>query len=387
MSLFEGIQALPEDPILGLNAEFRKEPRKDKINLGIGTYKDADGISFVFPAVREAEKRVLAQKLDKEYLPIEGDQSFTKVAAPLTFGDVASSFSCLHTVGATAALRIGMEVCARLGKGPIFMSNPTWVNHFLIAERAGMKAEEYPYYNPVTHRLDFPAMMGAVQKMPEGSVMLLQSCCHNPTGASLKREHWIELSRVMKQRKIIPFFDSAYQGFGDGFEEDVFPIRHFAAEGHEMLAAISFSKNFGLYGERVGMLALRLEDPELTAALFSHCKAVVRSQYSLPPCNGSRIIKEILADPALEAQWREQLVSVRQRVLEMREGLARRLGKNYDFIVEQKGMFSYIGLNKAQVDRLKKEHAIYIPASGRINVASLTEGTLDRVAEAIKAVQ
>jgi aspartate/tyrosine/aromatic aminotransferase len=223
--------------------------------------------------------------------------------------------------------------------------------------------------------------------MPEGSFMLLQSCCHNPTGASLTRENWIELSSLMKQRKIIPFFDSAYQGFGEGFEEDVFPIRHFEEEGHEMIVAISFSKNFGLYGERVGMLALKLEEPELTAALFSHCKAVVRSQYSLPPCNGSRIIKEILADPLLEAQWRKELVSVRQRVCEMREGLARRLGKAYDFMLEQKGMFSYIGLNKNQVERLKKEYAIYIPASGRINVASLTEGTLDRVAQAIQAVQ
>lgn len=387
MSLFEGISPLPEDPILGLNAEFRKETRKDKINLGIGTYKDAEGISFVFPAVREAEKRVLAQKLDKEYLPIEGDQAFTKAVAPLTFGAAAPDFSYLHTVGGTAALRIGMEACARLGKGPIFMSNPTWVNHFAIAERGGMKTGEYTYYNPVTHRLDFPGLMGSVQKMPAGSFMLLQSCCHNPTGANLTREQWKELSSIMKQRVIFPFFDSAYQGFGEGLEEDIFPIRHFEAEGHEMLVAISFSKNFGLYGERVGMLALRTERPELTAALYSHCKAVVRSQYSLPPCNGSRIIKEILGDPLLEAQWKEQLVSVRKRVCQMREGLARHLGEGYDFMLEQKGMFSYIGLNKEQVDRLKKEYGIYIPASGRINVASLTEGTIERVAQAIHAVQ
>jgi len=387
MSLFEGISCLPEDPILGLSAEFRKETRKEKINLGIGTYKAPDGSPYVFPAVREAEKRLLARQLDKEYLPIEGDLAFAQAVAPLTFGADFSSFAFLHTTGATAALRVGMEACARLGKGPLFFSTPTWVNHFLLAERAGMKTGEYPYYDPKTHRLDFVGLMDAVKKMPAGSLMLLQSCCHNPTGTGLTKEQWVELSLLMKQRKIVPFFDSAYQGFGDGLEEDAFPIRHFAAEGHEMLVAISFSKNFGLYGERVGVLALRTEKEPLTAALASHCKAVVRSQYSLPPCNGSRIIKEILADPLLEAQWKEQLISVRRRVCQMREGLAHRLGSAFDFMLEQQGMFSFIGLNKEQVERLKKEQAIYIPSSGRINVASLTEGALDRVARAIQAVQ
>lgn len=383
-SFFSSIQALPEDPIFGLQIEFNKDPRKNKINLSIGAYQTNEGQWEVFSAVRKAEKILLDQNLNKEYLGIDGHPEFIKATTQLIFGELSDNIYAAQTVGGTCALRMGGDLLSQNITKKMYISNPTWPNHNRIFSYAGMTIEEYPYYDAKNHSLNFQGMCEKIRAMPSGSAILLHGCCHNPSGLDPSQEQWKELSQLIKKQRIFPFFDLAYQGFGNGIEEDAYPIRLFKADGHEMLVAYSYSKNFGLYGERVGLLAAVTHSPSEANNIGSLIKAIIRGNYSNPPLHGARIVSTVLQSPELKANWMNELGRIRTRIQTMREKLFQ--GLNFDFLKKQKGMFSYSGLNGDQVGRLQKEYGIFMLKSGRINVSGLNDNNINTVIHAIHEV-
>lgn len=397
MSSFESISPLPEDPILNLQVAFNADPRPHKINLGIGAYKDEAGRAVVLDAVRKAEAELFQRKLDKEYLPIEGERMFIDETIRLIFGE--ELFSVLRErifgaqmIGGTSGLRICGEFFARHTNKRIFVSDPTWPNHLQVFTRSGLVVESYPYYDSSTKTVQFSALCEAVEKMPSESVILLHAVCHNPTGMDLTFAQWKELSQRIKKQKIIPFFDFAYQGFGAGLEEDAIPIRHFVCDGHEaVFVSSSFSKNMGLYGERVGGLFCLLNDSCIAAKVATHLKQTIRASYSSPPRHGAEVASTILKSPSLKQEWIEQLGQMRKRIHEMRNALAMGLlakdpSMDFSFMRNQNGLFSYSGLNSEQVKQLKEKYAIYMPLNGRINVAGLNVTNLESVIDAIVSI-
>ncbi len=395
MRFFNDVPQLPNDPILGLPIAFAADPRPNKINLGIGTYRTAEGIPLVLSSVRKAENQLLQKHLNKEYLPIEGDAEFLRYALQLLVGTDSSvwqsgQFFSAQTVGGTSALRIGGEFLAKLISKTIFLSQPSWYNHKQIFERAGLNVGSYPYFDPRTCLLDYSGMCEAIKNMPPKSVILLHGCCHNPTGIDPSFEQWKELSNLIKTRELIPFFDIAYQGFGQDLEQDAKAIRYFVNEGHELLIAYSFSKNFGLYGERVGFLTILCHQTELVPKIGSQIKLLIRSNYSNPPLHGARIISTILKSHELTLEWKRELSNMQERVKEMRKALVAALhvkGRNHNFsyIHHQTGLFSFSALTPEQVQYLRKERAIYMH-NGRINIAGLNTTNLPVVAEALLSV-
>lgn len=396
MPFFNDIPQLPDDPILGLPIAFAADPRPNKINLGIGAYKTAEGHPLVLKSVRKAESLLLQKNLPKDYLPIEGDADFLRCSLQLLFGSNSplwqtGRFFAAQSVGGASALRIGAEFLAKLVSKTVFISQPSWSNHKQIFERAGLNVGSYPYFDPHTFMLDFSGMCEAIKNMPPGSVILLHGCCHNPTGIDPSFEQWKELSNLIKKQQLIPFFDLAYQGFGRGLDEDAQAIRHFVNEGHEMLIAYSFSKNFGLYGERVGFLTVVCSSVDRVPKIASQIRSLIRGNYSNPPLHGARIVSTILKSPELTQEWKTELNNMCERVKEMRKALIAALlvkgqNRNFSYMNQQIGLFSFTGLSPEQVQRLRKEKAIYMPNSGRINVAGLNTQNVSHVAEALLSV-
>lgn len=395
MSFFESISFLPEDPILNLPILFSADPRQNKINLGVGSYKDAEGQSFVLNAVKKAEELLLKQHRNKEYLPIAGDRSFVQETLKLVFGDsllpdLEGRLFGVQSIGGTGALRIAADFFENHLNKIIYIPEPSWPNHRLIFSRARLKVETYPYYDLAAHKIDFSALCRTIQTMPAGSAILLQASCHNPTGMDPTEEQWKELSALIKKQGVFPLFDFAYQGFGSGVEEDAMAVRLFAKDGHELFTATSYSKNMGLYGERAGVLSCCFSDQKIVAKASTHLKQIIRSNYSNPPLHGAQIASIVLQTPELKQEWLKELQSMQERIEAMRLAfiaglLAKRSPLDFSFMKEQKGMFSYTGLNNDQVRQLKEEHAIYLP-DGRINVAGLNAKNLDSVIDAILSV-
>ncbi len=388
------IDAAPPDPILGLTEAFRQDPAPDKINLGVGVYVDDQGRTPVLASVKEAEARMLESETTKSYLPISGQPAYGKAVQDLILGPdsavaAAGRAATAHTPGGTGALRVGGDLLRAFFPGAtVWVSTPTWANHPGVFAAAGLARRSYPYYDPATRGLDFPAMLAALRDVPAGDVVLLHACCHNPTGVDLAADQWAEVAAAAVDRGWLPFIDFAYQGFGDSVEADRACIQPLLDAVPEALIASSFSKNFGLYRERTGALTVIGGDAEAARRTLSQVKRVVRTNYSNPPAHGGLIVETILADADLTAQWRKELEGMQARIAGVRaqfvEAMARRAPEaDFEFIRRQRGMFSFSGLSDAQVDWLREERHIYIVKGGRINVAGITSDNLDALADAV----
>ncbi len=395
--MFEELQMAPADAILGLSEAFKDDTNPEKINLGVGIYKDEHGKTPILDSVKKAEEMILATETSKSYLPIPGGKDFTSVVQQLLFG-VDSEVIKTHravtaqTPGGTGALRIAGGFLKKVRPdAAIWVSDPTWANHMGIFGDAGLKVEKYPYYDEENKCLDFEAMIKALNKIPQGDIVLLHGCCHNPTGMDPSLEQFEEISGVLKERKLFPLVDFAYQGLAEGIEEDAAGVRIICGSNPEAAITSSFSKNFGLYNERTGALTVLCENAETAQKAFSHLKLTIRRCYSNPPAHGGAIVSTVMADPDLKARWESEVRGIRDRINEMRILFVKTLKdkgvtRDFSFITKQKGMFSFSGLSKAQVDTLREKYSIYIVGSGRINVASMTGSNMDRLCSAIADV-
>ncbi len=395
--MFEKVTAAPADPILGLTDAFRKDPRTDKINLGVGIYKDEAGQTPVLRCVKKAEARLVQEQTTKNYLSIEGIEAYGRVVQQLLFGADSTIIASqrartAQAPGGTGALRIAGEFIARqLETNTIWISNPTWANHRAVFTAAGLEVKEYGYYNADAKDLDFDAMLADLAHAKAGDVVLLHGCCHNPTGIDPTEAQWEQLAKLSAEKGWLPLFDFAYQGFARGIEEDAYGLRVFAEHNEELLIASSFSKNFGMYNERVGAFTLVAKDAETANTSFSQVKGIIRANYSNPPAHGANVVALVANDPELYQDWLAELAEMRDRIQEMRtlfvEKLSSRgVNKDFSFIARQNGMFSFSGLNKEQVARLKDEFGIYIVGSGRISVAGITKSNIDALCDAIAAI-
>ncbi|QDE31244.1 amino acid aminotransferase [Shewanella polaris] len=395
--IFSQVTLAPADPILGLTDAFKADTRPHKVNLGVGIYKDEAGQTPILSSVKKAEAILLETEKSKNYLGIEGVQAYNQAVQNLLFGPQSKIITDKRAVtaqapGGTGALRVAAEFLVRnTGSTTIWVSNPTWANHKNIFETAGLTVKEYRYYKAETHDMDFDAMLADLSDANEGDVVLLHGCCHNPTGIDLSIEQWQQVGNICLTKSLLPLFDFAYQGFGAGIEEDAQGLRAVAAQVPEMLIANSFSKNFGLYNERIGAVTIVGENQADAVKSFSQIKKTIRANYSNPPAHGGLIVSTILADDALRQEWEGELTQMRERIAEMRalfvESLkAEGVEQDFSFISRQNGMFSFSGLNKSQVARLKDEFAIYIVGSGRISVAGLTKNNMPAVCKAIAQV-
>ena len=395
--MFEQLEMAPADPILGLSAAFKSNSTPDKINLGVGVYQDSSGQTPILDSVKTAEERILANEKSKSYLSIEGSPEYGIAVRKLLLGPEHEILSCERAVtvqspGGTGALRIAGDFLARhYGDRPIWLSEPTWANHPKIFQAAGLQVETYPYFDAETNGLNESALLTALTKIPEGHIVLLHGCCHNPTGVDPSPACWGHIADIIAERNLLPLVDFAYQGLGDGLREDAVGLEALSRPGCELLIASSFSKNFGLYKERVGALTLVGADRDAAAKAMSHLKIAVRTSYSNPPAHGSAIVSEILGDEALSAQWEGEVAQMRKRINDMRVELVRGLKakgieRNFSFIEQQRGMFSFSGLGTEQVEALREKYAIYIVGGGRINVAGLTSTNLEYFCESVAAV-
>lgn len=391
MNFFDTVEMAPPDPILGLNTAFKEDPRSNKVNLSIGAYKTDDLQPLVLTAVRKAEQQILSQGMDKEYLSQDGNPEYVNRSIKLVFGAEQDNIFGAQAPGGTAGVRLAAEFLAQIGSSVIYIPDPTWANHNQIFARAGLEVISYPYYDAERREFTKSGMVEAIKSIPSGTPILLHACCHNPTGLDPTPADWKEISTAIKAQGLLPLFDFAYQGFGRGIDEDAIAVRHFLADGHQMLVANSYSKNFGLYGERIGGFYVVAADAPAAVRVKSQVMRIIRANYSNPPLHGSRIIAAVLASDTLRQEWESELASMRDRISGMRKALAEGLnagGSSVDFrfMYKQNGMFSYSGLSKDAVDRLREEYAIYMPTNGRLNVAGLSPKNLDYVVEAIIAV-
>lgn len=395
--MFEQVSMAPADPILGLTEAFKKDERPHKINLGVGIYKNELGQTPILATVKEAEKRLLAEETTKSYLTIEGIAAYGQAVQTLLFGknsDIITSDRALtaQVPGGTGALRTGADFAVtKLGIKKVWVSNPTWANHGNVFKTSGLEVVPYDYYNAETKALDFDAMVASLQSVEAGDMVLFHGCCHNPTGIDPTPEQWEILAKLIAELGAIPFFDFAYQGFAKGVEEDAQGLRIFAKYNKELLIANSFSKNFGLYNERVGGLTLVATTHEIATAAFSQIKSGIRGNYSNPPSHGAAIVTTILNDQALYEQWVQEVADMRVRIQEMRDLFVATLKEkgvegDFSFISRQLGMFSFSGLTPEQVNRLKDEFAVYIVGSGRISVAGMTKSNMQPLCDALAQV-
>lgn len=395
--LFAAIEMAPRDPILGVTEAFNADKNPNKVNLGVGVYYDDNGKVPLLECVRKAEALLMEKVTPRTYLPIDGLAAYDKTVQELVFGADSAVVQekraiTVQSLGGTGALKLGADFLKRFSPGSqIWISDPSWENHRALFESAGYTVNNYPYYDAATRGVDFKGMLGALKKMPAGSIVLLHACCHNPTGADLAEAQWTEIIQVVTQRGLIPFLDMAYQGFGDGIEEDGKVVRMFAQAGGPLFVSNSFSKSFSLYGERVGALSIVAVSAEEAARVLSQLKRVIRTNYSNPPTHGGQVVATTLATPELRALWEKELADMRVRIREMRQLLAQKLKAkapkhDFEFVVRQRGMFSYSGLTKTQVDRLRDEASIYAIDTGRICVAALNTRNIDRIVDAIAKV-
>ncbi|ABM24889.1 MULTISPECIES: amino acid aminotransferase [Shewanella] len=395
--IFSQVVLAPADPILGLTDTFKADPRQDKVNLGVGIYKDEAGQTPVLASVKKAEALLLEQEKTKNYLGIEGVIAYNRVVQELLFGESSELVASGRAVtaqapGGTGALRIAAEFLLRnTPSRTVWVSNPTWANHQNIFETAGLTVREYGYYNANAHDIDFDAMMTDISAANAGDIILLHGCCHNPTGIDLTLAQWDLVAQLCADKKLVPLFDFAYQGFGVGIEEDAAGLRLVASKVPELLIANSFSKNFGLYNERIGAVTVVAENADAAERAFSQVKRTIRANYSNPPAHGALIVSTILGDASLKAQWVQEVTEMRERIAKMRtlfvDSLkAEGVTQDFSFISRQSGMFSFSGLNKAQVARLKDEFGVYIVGSGRISVAGMTKTNMPVICKAIAQV-
>jgi aspartate/tyrosine/aromatic aminotransferase len=388
--MFENFSLAPPDPILGLNAVFEKDPRPFKLNLTVGVFKDDQGRTPILESVRQAEAKIFQTQKTKGYLPIEGGKDFTDQVNRLIlgegfeFGRVATA----HTPGGTGALRAAADTLTKVMPGRRFwVSNPTWANHNAVFQAAGFPVLSYAYLDAAKTGLDFDALIRQLEQEGQpGDAVCLHACCHNPTGIDPTPAQWGAISELLAKKRMLPFIDFAYQGFGDGLEADAKPISILLKDHSELVICGSFSKNFGLYSERVGALLMISAESKITESVLSQMRVAIRCNYSNPPRHGEAIVATILGDPELSKLWRSEVDAMRERIAEMRVGFIdgmKKRGKDFSFLASQKGMFSYTGLNAMQADWLKQEKGIYIVGTGRINVAGLTSATLESVCDAV----
>ena len=395
--MFENIKAAPADPILGLGEAFKSETRANKINLGIGIYKDAQGATPIMRAVKEAETRLLAKENSKNYLGIDGIADYNQRTKELLFGADSQIIAqdrarTVQSLGGTGALRIAAEFIKRQTKAQnVWISTPTWPNHNAIFNAVGMTIREYRYYDAERKALDWDNLIADLSNANEGDVVLFHGCCHNPTGIDPTPEQWKQLAELSVKNGWLPLFDFAYQGLANGLSEDAIGLRTFAANHKELLVASSFSKNFGLYNERVGAFTLVAENADIAATALTQVKSIIRTLYSNPASHGGATVATVLNDSQLRQEWENELTEMRERIKKMRHlfvQLLKEYGAKQDFgfIMEQNGMFSFSGLTPEQVDRLREEFAIYAVRSGRINVAGITEDNIRYLCESIVKV-
>lgn len=396
--MFQNVDAYAGDPILSLMETFKQDPRDNKVNLSIGLYYNEAGIIPQLQAVAAAEERLQAQPHQASlYLPMEGLGPYRNAIAPLLFGKEhpmlkAGRIASIQTLGGSGALKVGADFLKRyFPTSNVWVSDPTWENHVAIFNGAGFDVNTYPWYDADTNGVKFDAFIAKLKTLPKQSIVLLHPCCHNPTGADLTNAQWDETTAVLKAQELIPFLDIAYQGFGAGMEQDAYAIRTIAAAGLPALVSNSFSKIFSLYGERVGGLSIVCESAEESARVLGQLKATVRRNYSSPPNFGAQVVSCVLNDEALLNNWLAEVEAMRLRIIEMRQALVNVLstklpGQNFDYLLKQRGMFSYTGLSAQQVDRLREEFGVYLIASGRMCVAGLNSRNVNQVAEAFAAV-
>lgn len=397
--MFGKLDTLPADPILGLNQTFQQDANPDKINLSIGVYQNAQGVTPIFTAVKKAEAQLIEAQQTKSYAPQAGDPLFLQHMTQLMLGDeltkqLGDRVAAVMTPGGCGALRMGAELLMHAREGAtVWVSDPTWANHFPLLQSAGLKLHKYAYYSPETHAVDFNKMLSSLQQIPIGDVVLLHGCCHNPTGADITPEQWDQVISVLAERQLTPFIDVAYQGFGDGLNEDAYGVREAVKRLPEVLIASSCSKNFGLYRERIGAVMVVTPDNQTTAAAKSHILTAARSSYSMSPYHGGGIVGHLLNDSALTQEWRTELEQVRARMNRLRGELAEGLNqsqnmKDFSFVAESKGMFCYLGISLEAVRALRSEFGIYLLDSTRINVAGLSTENLpiiiDRVSQVLQ---
>ncbi|WP_354678054.1 amino acid aminotransferase [Cupriavidus plantarum] len=391
------MEAFPGDPILSLNEDFQQDPRTNKVNLSFGIYFDDDGRLPVMKAVAEAEAALLADMGPRPYLPMSGMAAYRQAVQALVFGEdnparVDGRIATLQTLGGSGALRVGADFLKRyFPNTELWLSDPSWENHRVVFERAGFKVNSYPYYDPATGGLKFDEMLAAIQQIPQGGIVLLHACCHNPTGVDLNNEQWLQVIDVVKQRKLLPFVDMAYQGFGSNLDDDAFVVRELARQGVPALVANSFSKNFSLYGERCGGLSVICQSADEAGRVLGQLTGAVRANYSNPPTHGARVVARVLTSPELRASWQQELATMCDRIARMRQAIHDQLrehvtGEKLSRYIKQRGMFTYTGLTADQVDRLKNEHGVYLLRSGRMCVAGLNERNVGVVANAIGQV-
>jgi aromatic-amino-acid transaminase len=395
--MFKHIPPFAGDPILSLNEDFQKDPRPNKINLSIGIYFDDAGRIPVMSSVKRAEALVVAKGGPKPYLPIEGAANFRSAVQLLLFGAgheaiTSNRVATIQSVGSSGGLKVGADFIARYFPGSqVWVSDPTWDNHRSMFEGAGLTVNTYPYYDASTGGLNFDAMLSTLRGLPAKSVVLLHACCHNPTGVDLTPAQWDTLIPVLRERELIPYLDLAYQGFGDGIEADAFAVRALASAGVSFFIANSFSKSMSVYGERCGALSVVCPDAAQAVNVLGQMKFTVRRNYSSPPIHGGQLVATVLSDPELRREWETELGAMRERILAMRKKLyavlkAKVPGRDFEYFLTQRGMFSYTGLSAAQVDTLREEHALYMVRSGRICVAGLNSANVEATAVAIAAV-
>ena len=395
--MFEHIPPFAGDPILSLNEDFQKDPRPNKINLSIGIYFDDAGRIPVMDSVKRAEQLVVARGGPKPYLPIEGAANFRGAVQQLLFGAnheavTSGRIATIQSVGSSGGLKVGADFIASYFKGSqVWVSDPTWDNHRSMFEGAGLQVNTYPYYDPVTGGLKFAQMLETLRGLPARSIVLLHACCHNPTGVDLTRAQWDQLIPVLRERELLPYLDLAYQGFGDGIEADAYAARALASAGISFFIANSFSKSMSVYGERCGALSVVCPNAHEASLVLGQMKFTVRRNYSSPPIHGGQLVATVLTEPDLRASWEAELGAMRERIQAMRKKLhavlqAKVPGRNFDYFLTQRGMFSYTGMSTAQVDTLRETHGVYMVRSGRICVAGLNSGNVEATAVAMAAV-
>ncbi|MDP3820309.1 MAG: amino acid aminotransferase [Burkholderiales bacterium] len=396
-SLFAAVEMAPRDPILGLNEQFNADPNPAKVNLGVGVYFDETGKLPLLKCVQEAEKMMMEAPKARGYLPIDGIAAYDKAVQGLVFGAdseavKAGRIATVQALGGTGGLKIGADLLKRLNPAAkVLISDPSWENHRALFESAGFPVESYAYYDAARRGVDFDAMLAALNAAAEGSVVVLHACCHNPTGYDITLEQWAQVIKTVIARGLVPFLDMAYQGFGEGIQEDGAVVGLFMTAGLDFFVATSFSKSFSLYGERVGALSVVCRSKEEAERVLSQLKRVIRTNYSNPPTHGAQVVALVLTTPSLRALWEEELAGMRVRIKQMRVALRDKLlaagvKQDMSFITRQKGMFSYSGLGKEQMQRLRSEFGIYGVDSGRICVAALNSKNIDATVAAIVQV-
>jgi len=396
-SILARVEMAPGDPILGVTEAFNADPNPEKINLGVGVYYDDNGKVPVLECVRRVERDMLETVAPRGYLPIDGLPAYDRAVRELAFGADSAAIKqgrvvTVQAVGGTGALKIAADFLRRITPAAqVWISDPSWENHRQLFEGAGFPVSAYPYYDPATHGLNFTGMVEALEKLPAGTIVVLHACCHNPTGVDLASEQWTRVIQIVKARELVPILDIAYQGFADGIEADGVVIRRFVEACSLVFVTNSFSKSFSLYGERVGALSVATGSAEEAARVLSQLKRVVRANYSNPPTFGAQAVATVLATPELRALWDKELGHMRDRIKAMRRALVEKVqtrapGFDFSFVMRQRGLFSYSGLSKQQVRRLRDEFSIYAIDTGRLCVAALNSKNADSVAEAIAKV-